>query len=121
MRTIFQNKYLYLFILPVVVSGCLVGGKFTKPTVSQTPAQYSQPTFPGDSITTIQWTELYKDPALQQFIRATLDSNRNLLAAAARIEESREIAGIVKANLYPAFGYQALAGGGKAGTEAEKV
>jgi multidrug efflux system outer membrane protein len=121
MKKILQNKYLYLFILPVVVSGCLVGGKFTQPTVSQTPPQYSQTSSPGDSITTIQWSELYKDPVLQQFIRATLDSNRNLLAAAARIEESREIAGIVKANLYPAFGYQAMAGGGKAGTEAEKV
>jgi outer membrane protein, multidrug efflux system len=121
MKTFFHNKFLYLFFLPVLVSGCLVGGKFSKPTVSQTPAQYNQTTTPGDSITAIQWFELYQDTVLRRFIRTTLDSNRNLLAAAARIEESREIAGIIKANLYPAFGYQLTAGGGTAGTESQKV
>ena len=58
---------------------------------------------------------------MQRFIKLTLDSNRNLLIAAARVEESREIAGIVKANLYPSFGYQLSAGGGSTGNEALKV
>src|SRR4030095_433288 len=120
MKMLFQRKLLWVFILPVLISGCLVGGKFTKPTVSQTPRQYNQVTTPSDSISAIQWFELYQDTVLRRFIRITLDSNRNLLAAAARIEESREIAGIVKANLYPFFGYQIMAGGGTAGTGSQK-
>ena len=35
------------------------------------------------------WFDLYKDTALQTMIKATLDSNRDLLTAAARIEEAR--------------------------------
>ena len=69
----------------------------------------------------IKWFELYGDTVLQRLIRTTLDSNRNLMTASYRIEESREIAGIVKANFYPAFGYQLSAGGGQAGQEAQKV
>jgi multidrug efflux system outer membrane protein len=69
----------------------------------------------------VKWFDRYNDTVLQRYIQTTIDSNRNLLEAAYRIEESRERAGIVKANLYPAFGYSAQAGGGTAGTEAQKV
>jgi len=54
-------------------------------------------------------------------IQATLDSNRDLLTAAARIDEARYQAQSIKANIYPALDYSAQAGGGKAGTEAQKV
>jgi multidrug efflux system outer membrane protein len=99
----------------------MVGGNFTQPTVSQTPAQYAQAAGDPDSTAIMNWFELYDDTVLQRYLRQTLDSNRNLMIAAARIEESRELAGIVKANLYPAFGYQVQAGGGQAGTDAQKV
>lgn len=101
--------------------GCKVGGEFAKPVVSQAPASYRQATQAYDSIAAVKWFELYQDTVLQRLIRVTLDSNRNLLLAANRVEESREIAGIVKANLYPSFGYQLSAGGGQAGQEALKV
>jgi multidrug efflux system outer membrane protein len=102
-------------------AGCKVGGDFSKHAVTQTPPQYSQSAVPYDSISAIKWFELYQDTVLQRYIKTTLDSNRNLLTAAARIEESREIAGIIKANLYPSVGYQLSAGGGQAGTEAQKI
>ncbi len=117
----YLHSYIIILLTTLFLSSCLVGGKFSKPVVTQTPESY--PRFEGsiDSISAIKWFDLYQDTVLQRFIRITLDSNRNLLIAGARIEESREIAGIVKANLYPSFGYQLSAGGGSAGNEAVKV
>jgi multidrug efflux system outer membrane protein len=117
-----QQSILFISFI-TVTTGCMVGGKFEKPesSVAGTLTQYPQATNTTDSITAMKWWDLYQDTVLQRFIRITLDSNRNLLAAVARVEEAREVAGIVKANLYPAFGYSATAGGGTAGTEAQKV
>ena len=67
------------------------------------------------------WFEIYHDTALQSLIKAAIDSNRDLLAAAARMEEAMAFSGAVKANMYPHLSYQAAAGGGKAGSEATKV
>jgi multidrug efflux system outer membrane protein len=113
--------YICCLLVTAYLASCKVGGEFTKPVVHQAPASYPQSPTVYDTLSAVRWFDLYQDTVLQRLIRITLDSNRNLLAAANRIEESREIAGIVKANLYPAFGYQLSAGGGEAGTEAQKV
>jgi outer membrane protein, multidrug efflux system len=119
-----MRKYLYKFYIPLIalyLAGCMVGGKFNKPEIYQAQQTSYPQSVSTDSITAIKWFELYQDTVLQRLIKTTLDSNRNLWTAAARVEESREIAGIVKANLYPSFGYQLSAGGGTAGSEALKV
>jgi multidrug efflux system outer membrane protein len=120
----YTRYYIFIVLAAALAlgTGCMVGGKYSKPApLSQAPDKYPQLSNTADSITAIKWFELYQDTVLQRFIRTALDSNRNLLAAAARIEQSREIAGIVKANLYPQFGYSANAGGGTAGNEARKI
>jgi multidrug efflux system outer membrane protein len=103
-------------------AGCMVGGKFQSPVeTAATPEKFAQATAVSDSAVLVKWFELYEDTVLIRYIRTALDSNRNMWRAAARIDQSREIAGIVKANLYPSFGYSASAGGGTAGTDAQKV
>ena len=57
---------------------------------------------------------------MQTIIKTTLDSNRDLLTAASRIEEARMQSAIIKANLYPQLNYSASAGGGQAGSSAQK-
>ena len=116
-----QHFYILCIVFAGFLASCKVGGDFSRPAVNQTPASYPQSAAAYDSISAIKWFELYQDTVLQRLIKTTLDSNRNLMSAAARMEESREIAGIVKANLYPSFGYQLSAGGGEAGQEAQKV
>jgi multidrug efflux system outer membrane protein len=117
-----QHSILF-FLVIAAIAGCKVGGEFSKPDsyVANTLTQYPQSINTTDSIATMKWWELYQDTVLQRYIRTTLDSNRNLLAAVARVEEAREVAGVVKANLWPAFGYSGSIGGGKSGTEAVKV
>jgi multidrug efflux system outer membrane protein len=115
---------LSLFLVPalcLVMEGCLVGGKMQKPNLTQTPQQYPQFAGIPDTSSVLRWFELYQDTVLQRLIRTCIDSNRNLMIATARVDQSREVAGFVKANLYPQFGYSAQAGGGQAGTEAQRV
>lgn len=119
-----RKSYLYYLavFLVIGVTGCMVGGKFSSPVeTAVSPEKFAQVEGTSDSAVLVKWFELYEDTVLTRYIRTALDSNRNMLRAAARIEQSREIAGIVKANLYPSFGYSASAGGGSAGTDAQKV
>ena len=48
-----------------------------------------------------EWWEFYTDPVLRDFIHKTLANNKDLLTAAARIEEMRQLLGVDKANLLP--------------------
>ena len=116
-----RYRYLIIVLILFTISGCMVGGKFTKPEVPQTPAQFPQSPGMADTSSLVRWFDIYNDTVLQHYIRIAIDSNRDLMGAAARVEASREIAGIVKANLYPSFGYQVSAGGGKAGENAQKI
>lgn len=118
-----MKSKLAILITAVALSltACMVGGKYSPQEMSQVPVQYPQDSLPLDSTPLIKWWEVYQDTVLQRFINMTLENNRNLKEAAMRIEQAREIAGIVKVNIWPAFNYQASAGGGQAGTEALKI
>lgn len=117
-----KTKYAYRILLPgmlAVLSGCMIGKKYQRP---EAPVDISyRESAATDSSSLVKWFELYQDTVLQNIIQTTLDSNRDLLTAAARIEEARMQSAIIKANLYPQLNYTASAGGGHAGTDAQKV
>lgn len=117
MENFFTKIFPSLLAISLLLNGCMVGGKFTQPEVKTDSIYPNQAS--NDSITNLTWAAIYQDTVLQRFIKTAIDSNRNLLIAAARVEESREIAGVVKANLYPSIGYSAGAAYGTAGTDAQ--
>lgn len=103
----------------VVLGGCMVGPKYQQ-QVHDPKVDYSG-ALNADTADLVKWTTFYDDPALVKLIQTTLDSNRTLWLVVARVEESRLIAGAVKANLYPQLGFSTVAGGGSAGTDAQRV
>src|SRR5690349_12579344 len=108
-----QQIFYLLFTSLILLSGCMVGKQYSQP---QEPFGISyRDTVFTDTSQLMTWFDLYKDTALQTMIKTTLDSNRDLLTAAARVEEARYQTAVIKANLYPALDYSAQAGGGKAG------
>src|SRR5450631_54801 len=116
-----KRKQLYVLLLLILVlfTGCMVGKKYSRPPE---PAGISYPDLTRtDTSTLATWFNIYHDTALQSLIKAAIDSNRDLLAAAAHMQQALALSGAVKANLYPHFGYQAEAGGGTAGVNATKV
>jgi len=108
-----------LVICLVLFTGCMVGKQYSQPP-EPTGISYRE-NVTTDTSQLITWFDLYQDTALRTMIRTTLDSNRDLMTAAARIEEARFQTAVIKANLYPQFGYSAQAGGGQSGTEAQKT
>jgi multidrug efflux system outer membrane protein len=109
-------------ILSFLFSGCLVGGRYTEPPPSGIDSTYRYPNqASSDSITLLKWTDIYRDTTLQHLIRTTLDSNKNLLTAAARVENSRELAAAVKAQLWPAINYGASGRYSSVGADAERA
>lgn len=112
--------YSLFFAGLLLMTGCMVGKQYSKPNQPPAAIAYRDTTI-TDTAQLMTWFSLYQDTALQSMIKATLDSNRNLLSTAARIEQARLQTSIIKANLYPKFGYSASAGGGTAGIDAQKV
>ena len=114
-----QQSYLFFLLSIILLTGCLVGKKYSRPPV---PGGISYPDAKKmDTSTLAKWFDIYHDTALQNLIHAAIDSNRDLLAASANMEQALALSGAVKANMYPHFGYQAQAGGGRAGIDATRV
>jgi multidrug efflux system outer membrane protein len=96
-----------IILLGLVLVGCKVGPTYERPDMQQ-PARYAQAVASTDSLTNIAWWEVYQDEVLKGLIQMALDSNLNLLQAAARVEEAKATLGFNKANLYPMLNYSAI-------------
>ena len=60
-----------------------------------------------DSVLNISWWELFDDPHLDTLIQIGLEENKDILIATSRIEQSRALLGMTKANAWPSIGYSA--------------
>lgn len=56
------------------------------------------------SIADISWWEFYADSTLTRIMRIALDNNRDILKAAARVEQSRHLYGVSVAEMWPQVG-----------------
>src|SRR5262249_40056174 len=89
-------------IVTLFGSGCLVGPNYQRPQLPA-PGEYRfvEGAAQAQSIADLPWWQVFDDPALQALIRESLANNLDLRAAAARVEEARARAGVVKSFLYP--------------------
>lgn len=102
------TRILFASIFVIVISNltsCKFGPNFTTPEPKTNP-HYLNDSLQTDSVTNVSWWELFNDPKLDTLIKIGLDSNKDILIAAARIEEYRSIVGYKKGQALPAFGYQ---------------
>ena len=94
-------SYILLASVLTVISSCSGVKDLSKPELAM-PATYT-PESPNDSLTIadMAWWEFYADEPLRKIITKTLENNRDLLKAAARVEQMRKLYGIEKVNLTP--------------------
>ena len=94
-------SYILLASVLTVISSCSGVKNLSKPELAM-PATYT-PESPNDSLTIadMAWWEFYADEPLRNIITKTLENNRDLLKAAARVEQMRKLYGIEKVNLTP--------------------
>ncbi len=94
-------KYILIGVMLLAgMASCKLGKHYTRPELGL-PGEIDG--IRGDSLSVreLKWWDLYTDPALQQLIRQTLEYNKDMQIAAARIKELMETRRISKADLFP--------------------
>jgi multidrug efflux system outer membrane protein len=106
---LFRNRTLRCTIcwvaLAAFTTGCAaVGPNYKRPDMNP-PAQFrnADSTAP-ESLADAPWWQVFDDPDLQKLIRESLANNLDLKIAAARVLESRAVAGVAASFLYPTVG-----------------
>lgn len=104
-------QFIVLFFLVVLLPACAaMGPDFTPPAVD-VPDTYRLAPEPAPHAN-LNWWELFNDPVLQDLVMTALENNRDVMAAAARIEEARAYLGTTRADQYPLVNIEAGAGAG---------
>jgi multidrug efflux system outer membrane protein len=87
------------------VAGCMVGPDYKRPALPSTPSFRDQQAYAEKhSIADKHWWDVYGDPTLRALIQTGLQHNYDLASAVARVEQSRALAGVAGAQLWPAVG-----------------
>ncbi len=81
-----------------------MGPNYTRPAI-ELPASHrgAEPaTVPGDSLADREWSALFNDPALTDLVTSALKQNFDLRIAAERVLQARAVAGLARADRWPA-------------------
>jgi len=89
----------------LLVGGCSVGPKYSKPT-TQIPPAYKEnanwkPAQPSDQAQKGNWWEIFQDPQLNALEEKINVSNQSLRAAVDRFQEARDVLRETRSALYP--------------------
>ena len=97
---------IFIFITATLLSACTVGPSYTRPDVDL-PKDFGVAQSPSPAPE--RWWALFNDPVLDRLIDEALAANRDLKAAAERIEQARAQLGITRADQFPSVGIDASA------------
>ncbi|MCH5221163.1 MAG: TolC family protein [Muribaculaceae bacterium] len=89
-----------LIIVFFALSSCSGVSKLTEAQLNL-PDELAGNSLDSTTIADIDWWALYSDSVLVSIIDETLQHNRDLMAAGARVEQMRELYGLSKANFLP--------------------
>ena len=74
------------FLMASTIGGCQLGKHYTRPQIEM-PEVLDSLSMDSTSMGDFPWEELYTDTTLQALIRKTLEYNKDMLIAGARIKE----------------------------------
>ncbi len=102
-------RNIYGVIILLLVLGSCVGPKYVEPEtdIAESYKSYMYDTIVSneDTVLNLQWWAFFDDPVLDTLVQHALVYNKDLLIAASRIEQSRAILGMTKADQWPGFSY----------------
>lgn len=102
-----KRTYLYTIITAasasLMLQGCQLGRHYVRPDLNL-PARIDTLNQDSSSIADVPWQEVYKDSTLQQMIEKTLNNNKDVRIAAAKVKELAELKRIDFAGLFPKVG-----------------
>ena len=101
-----MRKPLLVTLLALLASGCMVGPDYVRPSV-ETPTAWRLSEEHARDLANTAWWEQFGDPVLNDLVSTALRENKDLLIAAARVEEFAGNYGIVSSGLFPQVGASA--------------
>ncbi len=94
--------------LAVCLAGCMVGPDYRRPSV-EIPQSYRYETAEAQKTANTDWWRQFGDPVLDDLIAKALAGNKNVMIAAANIEQAAGKLTQVRAPLFPQINYSASA------------
>ena len=95
-----KSTLLYITAATLTFSSCQIGKHYTRPELNL-PEQLDSTQQDTLTIAEMQWWEIYTDTTLQNLIDKTLEHNKDIKMAAARVKELAAMKRIDFANLFP--------------------
>src|ERR1035437_2345562 len=103
-----RNLSIFSLLAFVMLTGCIVGPKYTPPNAPVPDAYRGQEgAAKNASIADLPWWEVFQDQTLQGLVRTALAHNLDLRIAATRVEQARELASQARSQYLPGAGYEA--------------
>lgn len=98
-----MRKPLLVTLLALLASGCMVGPDYVRPPVDTPTAWRLSEQDARDLANTVWWEQL-GDPVLNDLVATALHENKDLMIAAARVDQFAGNYGIVRSGLFPQVG-----------------
>lgn len=95
-----MKHFVYIILFSLCTVSCQLGKHYARPDL-HLPALLDSTTTDTTSIADFRWWELYTDTTLQKLIRETLEHNKDMLTAAARLKEMAAQRRIAYADMFP--------------------
>ena len=93
-----------ILTLLIVCSRCSIQQQCIAPKITLPNQIVNELKAASTCIADTHWSEIFTDPLLQNLINKTLDYNKDLLTATARVQELEKLHRITKADYFPAIG-----------------
>ena len=81
-----MRKLLYAGIAACVLSGCVIGPDYQRPTI-ETPASWTISYNAAAGMADVAWWKQFNDPVLDELITTAVNDNLDLMAATARVDQ----------------------------------
>ena len=100
-----MNRFFVALVIIVAWTSCAIGPDYERPFIPDPETFRTQPQDDVDttSLAEMPWWDLFRDDELHYLIRTALQENKDLMIAAARIDEARGELGVTRSALFPQF------------------
>ena len=97
-------------LLFLAIAGCMIGPNYRRPRVDIPVSWRFEDKEAQDVVANLTWWAQLKDPVLDELIQTSLQNNKDLLIASARVEEFMGRYRVTRSALFPEFDAGAVAG-----------
>lgn len=100
-------RYILSFLLIITLASCSLRKHCVDPQVDLPDQIVDTLLSDSMSIADLHWSEIFADSLLQSLVHQTLSHNKDLLTAAARVQELEKMHRVAKADFFPSIGAEA--------------